>query len=98
MTFRTDPANDDYGPLRKERQPVREKSIFRGGVMNNFDKWKQRLTPEDILTNYGIFKFCGTLCPASNICHAIYKNFPRSVDECRKVFLDWANGEAECLN
>ena len=67
--------------------------------MNNFDEWKQTLTPDDILTNYGIFDFCGTLCPAKGYCY--FKgwtegNHVRIKPTCREIFFEWAGKEATC--
>ena len=70
--------------------------------MTNFEKWKQTLTPEDIFTNYGIFEFCGKLCPAKDYCFK--KNCDMKPDNkmafsrneaCRETFFDWVNKKAD---
>ena len=65
--------------------------------MTNFEKWKSGLTPEDMFTNYGIFEFCGKICPAQKYC----KTHKRREDaysrnrHCAEIFFEWANKEAE---
>jgi hypothetical protein len=65
--------------------------------MTNFEKWKADLTPEDIFTNYGIFEFCGKLCPAEEYCKKQQRFHIISLNpwNCKEVFFEWANKETE---
>jgi hypothetical protein len=62
--------------------------------MTNFEKWKQTLSAEEIRTNYGILSFCPGQCPAADFCKGgKYRN--RNKPECKTIFHEWANAEAE---
>ena len=57
----------------------------------NFKKWRDTLTPEDVIRMCNNESYCGKICPAVRYCDL----HPLHQTNCKEIFTQWGNKEAE---
>ena len=64
--------------------------------MNNFDAWKESLTPDEAYDAYVSRKNCAFLCPAKYHCLPWNADILSNTRRCQEKFFEWAAKEADC--
>jgi len=60
-----------------------------------FEVWRDTLTPEQVLYDYGTRRFCGCKCPARDNCNPKANGVDPLTKQCYDIFFEWVNGEAD---